>query len=527
MNNLITKNNSNILNTDEGKNNASFKPSGPEFCDKFNKIFQNAKNRQNELTERSFQVDVARKNTPVKDFLTSKKSTFDKVHQEPVEKIDAKASKKETKVNSAGGDLKKSEANISGESCENEKTDKITEDLKKLIEDCSTETSTEDGEASTEELKAMKDSVKEIVDKILQMQEEGATISNELLKKVDEMLQKAGAGGLSGADAEVSEELKAVISDIKNILKNTKTTEASNNTLVNGAIKGTIVQNTPQSGILVDEKNVQASSGQITAPVKEKGQVDVQRAVEQKILDELNLNVDEVIVAAPTTEVAPKATTSASEQLIKLSIEKVSTPIEAGAGAQNSNSQMNNQSFNAQGMQNNQTQTAKAETASAPRFVDVNKTDILNQIGSKFEQLRDGTNSRITLTLRPNDLGRVVIELSHGANGVTTNIVAQNQSVKETLEKNIEGLKQQLAAAGVNVQNINVKTAEFNPQGGGFEDASGQNSESNNQSYSGGDSNSAGSEENSANQGGNFEQEANGGEEEGLITHNGEINYKI
>lgn len=526
MNNLITKNNSNILNTDEGKNNASLKPQTPEFCDKFNKIFQNAKNRQNELTERSPQADVAKKNTPVKDFLTERKNTFDKTRQDSIEKNGTKTLQKETKANSGADDLEKSEASVSGEPCENEKTEKITEDLKKLIEDCSTEVNVEDVEVETEELQTIKDNIKEIVDKVVQMQEEGTPISDELLKKVDELLQKVGAGGLDRPDAELSEELKAVISDIKNILKNAKITEGSNNALLTETIKGVLPQTTAQNGILVDEKNIQTTPAQIAAPVKEKTEVNVQQAVEQKILDELNLNVDEVIVAAPTTETAPKTTTSASEQLIKLSIEKVSTPIEGGSSAQNSNSQMNNQNFNAQGTQNNQTQTAKAETASAPRFVDVNKTDILNQIGSKFEQLRDGTNSRITLTLRPNDLGRVVIELSHGANGVTTNIVAQNQSVKETLEKNLEGLKQQLAAAGVNVQNINVKTAEFNPQGG-FEDTTGQNSDSNNQSYSGGGSDSTGSQENSANQGGNFEQEANGGEEESLITHNGEVNYKI
>ena len=96
------------------------------------------------------------------------------------------------------------------------------------------------------------------------------------------------------------------------------------------------------------------------------------------------------------------------------------------------------------------------------KMANIQKNDILNQIGAKFEQLKDGVTSKITLTLRPENLGRVVIEMSHDKNGVTTNILAQSQDVKEILEKNIGALKEQLTSAGVQVDNISIKAPESN-----------------------------------------------------------------
>lgn len=85
--------------------------------------------------------------------------------------------------------------------------------------------------------------------------------------------------------------------------------------------------------------------------------------------------------------------------------------------------------------------------------------DILNQITNKFEQLKDSSGQRLTMVLRPNDLGRLSIELTSNQDGLTTQIMAQNQDVRNYIEKNINALRQQLSDAGVNVNSIQIKTA--------------------------------------------------------------------
>ena len=63
------------------------------------------------------------------------------------------------------------------------------------------------------------------------------------------------------------------------------------------------------------------------------------------------------------------------------------------------------------------------------------------------------------MVLRPNDLGRLSIELTHNQNGLMTQIMAQNDDVRAYIERNIDSLRQQLADSGVNVNSIQIKTA--------------------------------------------------------------------
>ena len=92
----------------------------------------------------------------------------------------------------------------------------------------------------------------------------------------------------------------------------------------------------------------------------------------------------------------------------------------------------------------------------------LDSNNILNQITEKFEQIKDAINQKFTMVLRPNDLGRLSIELTTGLKGLITNIVVQNEHVKNFIEKNINMLRNQLASAGVNVNQIQIKTAGTN-----------------------------------------------------------------
>lgn len=84
--------------------------------------------------------------------------------------------------------------------------------------------------------------------------------------------------------------------------------------------------------------------------------------------------------------------------------------------------------------------------------------DLLNQVTNKITQLKDGANQKLTMILRPNDLGRLSIELTQDKNGLTTQIMAQNDNVRAYIEKNIDSLRQQLADSGVSVNSIQIKT---------------------------------------------------------------------
>lgn len=84
-------------------------------------------------------------------------------------------------------------------------------------------------------------------------------------------------------------------------------------------------------------------------------------------------------------------------------------------------------------------------------------SQVLNQITDKITQNADGSQ-KLTLVLRPNDLGRLSIELNNNEQGLSTNILAQNEDVRNYIEKNINALRQQLSDAGINVNNIQIKT---------------------------------------------------------------------
>lgn len=88
----------------------------------------------------------------------------------------------------------------------------------------------------------------------------------------------------------------------------------------------------------------------------------------------------------------------------------------------------------------------------------MDESEVLSQITNKIAQTKDGSQ-KLTMILRPNDLGRLSIELVSGRDGLSTNILAQNEDVRNYIEKNIDGLRKQLAESGVNVSNIQIKTA--------------------------------------------------------------------
>jgi|GEM_PF-2421273 len=328
------------------------------------------------------------------------------------------------------------------------------------------------GEVLTEDVKSQLQELKELLDKLTQ---EEVDVPKEDINAAKDLL----ASSSSKPEELTGDKLEELIEDLKKVAavqNNTTDTSvvsgAAESTAIAGAAASLQTQNQDilknpgsnaslndlsvsadtknQDKLFADSRNVSVQ----TNIEKGTGEVNVQKQIaEQKILNDINLNIEKICVESSEAKSVPpsRASVSASEQVVKMSIESAE---KAAAKTASDPAQITTQ----QGAKTANTQNTSApQLASAPK--ELNKNDLLNQIGAKFEQIKSGMNSKITMTLRPVELGRLTIEISQGSKGVAATFVAQNQQVKELLEKNLEALRQQLAGSGVNVQNINVKVA--------------------------------------------------------------------
>ena len=82
------------------------------------------------------------------------------------------------------------------------------------------------------------------------------------------------------------------------------------------------------------------------------------------------------------------------------------------------------------------------------------------QIQSKLDGSNIQHQTKLTMVLNPESLGKVSIELVNTKEGMIAQMTVASSEVKELLDKSIDGLKSSLAAQGVNVENVSVKTAE-------------------------------------------------------------------
>lgn len=91
---------------------------------------------------------------------------------------------------------------------------------------------------------------------------------------------------------------------------------------------------------------------------------------------------------------------------------------------------------------------------------EMSKTDVMSQIHSQLDKLQDETTTKVTIVLKPENLGKINLELTSGKDGITARMTTDSAQVKELLDKNIDGLKNSLGNQGVNVNNVTIKVAE-------------------------------------------------------------------
>lgn len=204
---------------------------------------------------------------------------------------------------------------------------------------------------------------------------------------------------------------------------------------------------------------------------------------------------------------------NASEQIIKMSVENAQSV--KATGSENFNVHMDKQ-------------VQSPSQVQQVKDLNLNKSDIMSQINQKLDEMHQGS-SKVTIILKPENLGRIQLEVMNTQDGITAKMLTDNQQVKELLDKNMEALKSQLSAQGVNVNNIKIENAhQASNNAMNFErDQFGQ-SQSNH-------SNQNQSQQTSANTGyeseGAFEEFADTDMQhetaETIIRHDGKIDYKV
>jgi flagellar hook-length control protein FliK len=87
----------------------------------------------------------------------------------------------------------------------------------------------------------------------------------------------------------------------------------------------------------------------------------------------------------------------------------------------------------------------------------LNKTDILTQMNTKFNEMQQAGSNKVSIVLQPESLGKVSVEIMNSKDGIIAKMTTDNQQVKELFDKNVESLKASLSSQGVNVNNIKVE----------------------------------------------------------------------
>lgn len=90
----------------------------------------------------------------------------------------------------------------------------------------------------------------------------------------------------------------------------------------------------------------------------------------------------------------------------------------------------------------------------------LNQLDIMNQINDKLATFKSNTNDKIEIILKPENLGKVNVEIQSVKGIISATLVAENQQVKELLEKNIDSLRNNLNSQGLNLNNVSIKVEE-------------------------------------------------------------------
>lgn len=204
---------------------------------------------------------------------------------------------------------------------------------------------------------------------------------------------------------------------------------------------------------------------------------------------------------------------SPQEQLVKLALNTDST-------TEDKNTILSN--ITDTNIQQTLDKTISSVQNQAPR--ELSKTDILSQIHNQLDKFgqEEGT-TKVTIVLKPENLGRIQLELVNSKEGMTAKMTTENAQVKELLDKNLDSLKDTIGGQGVNVSNVSVKLENTQNQNS-EQFAYDEHQQKNNQQQSNNPQNKDEEESKFAKE---MKAKINSDNEEEEISYKGEINYKV
>ena len=95
--------------------------------------------------------------------------------------------------------------------------------------------------------------------------------------------------------------------------------------------------------------------------------------------------------------------------------------------------------------------------------------DVLKQITEKVDVSILEDKSEMLIKLKPDNLGKVTMQISVENGNISAKFLAESQKVKEILESNMQELKDQLAKQGMAVQEMSVSVGNDNRERQMFE----------------------------------------------------------
>jgi len=184
-------------------------------------------------------------------------------------------------------------------------------------------------------------------------------------------------------------------------------------------------------------------------------------AITQDMLDKTNAKIVSVDKGSSNSNNNLLNKQNAQEQAIKFSLESNSKPESASKNVTNTElpgvtgaTDVTSQLGFAKTLDGVQPQAAK----------EISHSDILNQINKQLDVLKEDTTSKVTIILKPENLGKISVELVNGKEGLTAKMTTDNAQVKELLDKSLNSLKDNLGNQGVSVNNVSVKLNETQKQ---------------------------------------------------------------
>lgn len=242
--------------------------------------------------------------------------------------------------------------------------------------------------------------------------------------------------------------------------------------------------------------------------------ITVKNPLTQEIIDKTNakvVNLESSGSKSSNSDLLSKQ--SPQEQLVKLSLN-------ADNKTENTNTLLTN-------ISNTNIQTTFDKTLNSiqnqtPK--ELSKTDILSQIHNQLDNFgQDEGTTKVTIVLKPENLGRIQLELVNSKEGLTAKMTTDNAQVKQLLDKNLDSLKDTIGTQGVNVNSVSVKIENTQNQTN-EQFAYDEHQEKNNQQQSNNPQNKDQDESNFANE---VNSKINSEKENEETAYNSEINYKV